>query len=364
MSIGLLLLLCCAPTSASQHLYVAGLGVRPGPYISVYAMASGAPVLVRTIPAHPHHQAASIASDRSGTLYVVDRDDDSGILSNSIDVYRPGSTKPSRSIRLGYEIEAITVAENRMYAVVDAPRQLGSTQPADFCQAIDVLDLPSAKLQNQIMDGIQCPGYVAVDRLGNLFVRNQGRFTIERYAPGASKPSRTLPSRGSQSWQMALDRSGNLYALDTGHTTASIAKYTPSSQAPALELVDGVTKPMDIVAADDTIYVRDTKAVGYSDAKSSKARVPPFGALSEYDGRTGKKLRSVRVDNRLWYFAGPFTSALGIDERNRLYLLQPEDGASLQGGGHVEVYATNGSAIEHVYNVPIRGTPAFLVIGP
>jgi hypothetical protein len=44
--------------------------------------------------------------------------------------------------------------------------------------------------------------------------------------------------------------------------------------------------------------------------------------------------------------------------------LQQGNIASQEGGGRIEVYATKGTTIEPLYDLPIQGIPMFLAIGP
>jgi sugar lactone lactonase YvrE len=95
---------------------------------------------------------------------------------------------------------------------------------------------------------------------GTLYVANYYASTIAVFAPGASKPSRTISSGVSYPNSLTLDKSGNLYVGNfgaaSGSFNSSVTVYSPGSSQPARTITNGVFGPFAMtVDKSDKLYV-------------------------------------------------------------------------------------------------------------
>lgn len=154
--------------------------------------------------------AETIGVDAKGTVYVSERTNNTA----SLTVYAPGSVHPARTVNLnvaGYALDpggiafdakgnlliAVRIKINELHIVEVAP---GASQGQDL---------------NLDLTGLSGPG-LALDGAGNMYVAGADSATIAVFAPGATKPTRTISSVGAHGL-LAASRAGALYiASDSG----------------------------------------------------------------------------------------------------------------------------------------------------
>jgi hypothetical protein len=157
----------------------------------------------------------SLALDASNNLYV-------GTRNNTVNVYPPGSTTPSRTIS----------------------------------------------------DGIVTPAALAFDTAGNLYVANTfggseycGKIlggTVTVYAPGNGSPLYTIsPSQGiCTPFRLALDSSGNLYVANGppgAEEPSSVTVYVSGSNTLMRTITQGVNGPQAVTLDhSDNLYVANS----------------------------------------------------------------------------------------------------------
>ncbi|HTA37692.1 MAG TPA: hypothetical protein VK760_01380, partial [Candidatus Acidoferrales bacterium] len=115
---------------------------------------------------------------------------------------------------------------------------LGGTDNVTFYPApFTASSAPSYALTN----GINRPGALALDTLGNLFVANPASNQIREYAApvsSSSAPSTTVASNLSNPAAFAFDTANNLYAANFGN--ASVTEYAPPYATMKVKLASSV----------------------------------------------------------------------------------------------------------------------------
>lgn len=158
----------------------------------------------------------TIGVDAKGTVYVSERTNNTA----SLTVYAPGSVHPARTVNLnvaGYALEpggmafdakgnllvAVQVKINELHIVKVAP---GASQGQDL--QVD-------------LTGLTGPG-LALDGAGNMYVGGADSATIAVFAPGATKPTRTISNVGAFGL-LAASRAGALYVASDSGSVGEVA---------------------------------------------------------------------------------------------------------------------------------------------
>lgn len=167
--------------------------------------------------------AVAVAGD--GTVYVNQLGEaKGGGVIGVVAVYAPGETKPERTINLN------PTPEYGMSAGGIAFDGKGNLFAATFGNATEVHVFRIRPGSSKAVDlGLQ--GYggsaIAVDGQGNLYAGGGNGF-IAVYPPGATSPSRTIPTSFSV-YGMTATRNGTLYAV----SDSFVAEYAPGASTPA-----------------------------------------------------------------------------------------------------------------------------------
>ncbi|MGA9945440.1 MAG: NHL repeat-containing protein [Candidatus Cybelea sp.] len=221
------------------------------------------------------NQPTGLTTDRSGNLYVANSEVPSGY---SITVYPPGSTTPSKTYTKGLSepVGIVVQGNGRLYVanfdgydVTEYPK--GSTTPDQtisfqtlegndpYALTLDAsndlfvaaLGYPLAQAyelsrnaytpQDLGINSIQVMHGIAVDKLGNVLIVNQGSRAIDVFSPGATSPSKIITKGLEQPALISLNkRQDKLYAADdgvSGNGTVRVFSY------PVGKLIDTITFP-------------------------------------------------------------------------------------------------------------------------
>ena len=187
---------------------------------------------------------------------------------------------------------------------------------------------------SMIADSLQAPFYLSLDPTGNLIVPTYGDQVIHKITPqglvsiwqpipyvtgttfdssgnlyyasnagggtylGKVSPTGVVTPIGIDTFgfvgQIALDRTGNIYAAIAGdHTTGEgrIDKITPTGQVSIF--LDSLFNPAGIVVANDgTVYCTNYSVQAYDNSKGVITKITPAGVAStfahlQYDGYNG-----------------------------------------------------------------------------
>ncbi len=104
----------------------------------------------------------------------------------------------------------------------------------------------------EITTGISSPQGDAVDKLGTLYVANEGNNTITEYPAGSSSPSVTLSTDISAPLDVSVDSKGIVY-ISEGRA-GEILEFKPGSMSP--DAMVTITHPSDVTnAKNDDVYV-------------------------------------------------------------------------------------------------------------
>ncbi|HEY5047101.1 MAG TPA: hypothetical protein VII49_03655 [Rhizomicrobium sp.] len=180
--------------------------------------------------------AVAVGSD--GTVYVNQLGQGGGGVIGVVIVYPPDGTTPERTIPLN------PTPEYGMNAGGMAFDAQGNLLAANSGNATEVHVFNIAPGSSQATDlGFQ--GYggsaIAVDGAGNLYSGGGNGF-IAVYPPGATSPTRTIPT-GFSVYGLTARSDGTLYAV----ADSFVAEYAPGANAPInyVDTVDGETFTYD-----------------------------------------------------------------------------------------------------------------------
>jgi hypothetical protein len=182
----------------------------------------------------------ALAFDPSGDLYSdgVDR----------VNAYSPtgpdGRMKWVRSFRNGVE-DSYALAFGATGDLFVADGRAGRRKPAE----INVYAPGASKPSRTITAGIEAPGKLAVDSNDRLYVAcmpigkigNPGWISV--YAPGSTQPIRKIREGINHPYDLAIDPSDNLYVANAG--AGSVTVYSPGGA----KLMRTITKGIDGAAA-------------------------------------------------------------------------------------------------------------------
>lgn len=316
--------------------------------IIVYAAGSNGDVMPAAVIRGDATQLASptaITLDSSGNIYVANSGD-----GYSVTVYPAGSNgnvKPSASISGSHTGLAIPwgiaigsdgkiyVANNGSGVRDRIVRDSITIYP--FGSNGDVT--PSATIIGD-KSGLNSPGGIAIDSVGNIYVTNdlvtseEGDDKITVYAPGSNgnaAPKATLFALGlSYPIGIVVDSGGNLYVANGGASTGSVDSimvYPPNSVVPskAIGLETTLVGPSGItVDSSGSIYVANQEnGKGVLDS----VNVYPPGSYANL-------VPSAAIIGNRTKLAQP--SGIAIDSRGNLNVANAEGGAS--GHGSITIY--------------------------
>jgi hypothetical protein len=163
----------------------------------------------------------AVAVGGDGTVYV-NQVDDSGQIGEVIE-YAPGENTPERTVTLNRKPEYGMAAGGMAFD----PK--GNLLAANSGNATEVHVFKIAPGSSKATD-LRIQGYggaaIAVDGEGNLYTAGGSGF-IAVYPPGATSPSRTIPTSYTV-YGMTATRNGTLYAV----ADSSVAEYAPGANTP------------------------------------------------------------------------------------------------------------------------------------
>jgi sugar lactone lactonase YvrE len=139
-----------------------------------------------------------------------------------------------------------------------------------------------------ITDGINTPGFCAIDADGNLWVANIGGPNVTEYLSGAKKPHTVITQDLVYPIGVAIDRSGSLYVGNGfGASEQNIEVYAPGSKSPSRTITNGVTSPCGLaVDSNGTLYVANQFQSNVEEYRSGQDA--PFQAITKaVSGPTG-----------------------------------------------------------------------------
>jgi hypothetical protein len=115
----------------------------------------------------------------------------------------------------------------------------------------------------EIVDGISSPQGVATDKLGTLYVANQGTNTITEYPAGATSPSVTLSTDISRPLDVSVDSKLNVYV--TEGSTSTILEFKAGSTSPTVSVT--LEHPSDATNSEnrDLYVTHNVSSTGYVD---------------------------------------------------------------------------------------------------
>ncbi|HEV3090234.1 MAG TPA: hypothetical protein VGX91_02200 [Candidatus Cybelea sp.] len=236
------------PPPAAKNLYVANAAGS----ITVYAPGTEKPL--RTISDNAY-EPLDMTFDSKGYLYVVN-----GLNSAypaTVPVYAPGGIHPVR---------IITNGDQRAGLVAISPKN-GNAYVANE-DTVTVYQAGTTKLI-QTIGGIADPESLAIDRSGQIYVgeggvSGSGPFTMSIFAPGASKPVRTITSHLNRPVAIAFDAKNYLYVANAGTYGSflnTVAVFQPNSTKLDRTITDGVHQPMSLAFdSDGNLYVGNLKS--------------------------------------------------------------------------------------------------------
>lgn len=180
--------------------------------------------------------AVAVGSD--GTVYVNQLGESGGGVIGVVVEYAPGQKTPERTVALNPS------PEYGMNAGGEAFDPQGNLLAANSGNATEVHVFKIAPGASTATDlGLQ--GYggaaIAADGAGNLYTGGGNGF-IAVYPPGATSPSRTIPTSFSV-YGMTARPNGTLYAV----SNSSVAEYAPGASTPInyVDTLDGETFTFD-----------------------------------------------------------------------------------------------------------------------
>ena len=94
---------------------------------------------------------------------------------------------------------------------------------------------PNPKPKASIIDGVDVPLGLAVDRQGALYVANGGNDTITVYSKGSSSPRLTIDKGLYTPYGVTVDSHGNVFASSPGNHT--VLGFRPGATTP-FEVID------------------------------------------------------------------------------------------------------------------------------
>jgi hypothetical protein len=132
-----------------------------------------------------------------------------------------------------------------------------TNEPSSGLGWVSEYALGKTKPLRRITEGIDIPGYCAIDGQENLWVANVGGPTVTEYLKGSTKPHTILKNGLTYPNSVAIDHAGNIYVGNVEpYGTSNVQVFAPGSKSPSRTITDGVTWPEGIaVDANGALYV-------------------------------------------------------------------------------------------------------------
>jgi sugar lactone lactonase YvrE len=244
------------PATPSAYLYVAGEGGTLN-YGGVTVYDSGLRRAVRSIT-RGIFNPMSIAVGADATLYVLDQS--SGYAGGiRVTEYDAESRKPSRRIdKLYWGVALATDASNNLYvANCNSCVDEGAPPRNKVADSVTVYGPKQTKPTRTIVRGIHTPQSLAVDPRGYVYVANGGtpraRPSITVYAPGSTALLREVKLSIHRDLKyMTLDSQGNLYVTNRDE----VIEFGPGLQPVLRRIRDEVESPRALaVDTSGNLYV-------------------------------------------------------------------------------------------------------------
>ncbi|HKE36546.1 MAG TPA: hypothetical protein VKB39_03890 [Candidatus Baltobacteraceae bacterium] len=224
-------------------LYVSNAGGGTKNYrgfIGIYPPGSTKPA--RTIAGSSTsgiHIPVALTVDAAGKLYVGNLAEGfrstSDYPGNYVTVFAPGGSTPSYLIEVNAPERLILDGSGNLF-VGSAKSYFTSYGPAT------IVEYPSGSVTASRQIALKAPTYAfALDGTGNLYVADESTNAVDVYAPGATKPSRSIVRGVGAPSALLFDPAGNLYVANASLNTVTM--YAPGSSSPALTIRTGVNAP-------------------------------------------------------------------------------------------------------------------------
>jgi sugar lactone lactonase YvrE len=267
----------------SVRFIVNAVGLRA--FATIGALAVGGCSAASTIVAMPPAETpAKQVSSAWTNLYVANE------IGNSVTIYAPGATMPSRTITQG-------IAKPKAIAL-DRSGNLYVANGAS--NTVTVYASGGSTLLRTISSGVKHPSALAIDASSNLYVANavsrHGSVTV--YAPGGTTPVRTITTEIDQPEALLIDRTGSLYVANF----AAVTVYAPHTQSFVRTISKGIDVPQGL-SMDESgdLYVAnsgDDKVTIYpkNGAVPERTLVQPKTRLSSTGSGSVASTTAVAVD--------------------------------------------------------------------
>jgi hypothetical protein len=206
---------------------------------------------------------------RNALLFVTN------FTNNDVTVYRARAKDPAPIAILSGDLDAPFGAcvdgQGTLYVTNDPPS--GNGWIAEY-------PLGQTAPSKMISDGIETPGFCAIDSENNLWVANIGGPNVTEYLYGTKKPHAVITRGMVFPIGIAIDRSGNMYVANRPVSgLANVVVYAPGSKAPARTITDGIKYPVGIgVDSIGTLYV--TNATINNIEEYLQGRDHPYRAIT------------------------------------------------------------------------------------
>lgn len=246
--------------------------------------------------------------------------------------YGNGALPRSQSV---VEVPAVSISGNLYVSNRPAPNGYGSSQLT--CPTwISVYQSNTPTLVDKLpglCKGTDGSGAVAFDDEGNLYWADHFNGAVLVFAPGQTKPSRTISWGAPSPYSIAVAPNGTLYVanlgpFNVGYGASSISVYAPGKSAPSYSIVDGISSPIYItVDAAGTLYV----------ANCPGCELPYYG-LSQ-TGSVSEYAPGEKDPSRIVYAGAVMPFALAVDSDGTLYVANHNCRFNTCGQGSVAEYA-------------------------
>jgi sugar lactone lactonase YvrE len=216
-------------------------------------------------------RARAMASDRSGNLFVgqgpsaSQLDDENGHLAGLIFKFAPDGTKSTFASGFGNLMGLAFDAAGNLF-VVDCAVMAGGPRR--------IFKFSPDGTRSTFANGLHNPCGLAIDASGNVYVAevtapNTSSHAIIKFSPGGTKSAFTSVLGNNWDWDLAVDRSGNVFVWNdqavlkidsSGATTTFASDWVSPDQQWEYKLVDGYypeVKFPEIVKAGTTQVVLD-----------------------------------------------------------------------------------------------------------
>jgi hypothetical protein len=207
--------------------------------LTEYPRGSSIPTL--TIPESGNYYPVNVAFDSYDNAYVatVERTRSGGFVA----VYARGTIAPSRRIRDakgGTPIDVAVDRSNRIYVGYDS-------HPSE----IEIYHLRATMPQRTIVLSSTLIAF-AIASDGTLYALEflpgpSARGFVDVYAPGKTQPERRIIQDIQSPNAIALDKSGNLYVANAGNQRGSVTEYPPGGITPIRKITDEIINPVALV---------------------------------------------------------------------------------------------------------------------